>query len=248
MAIGGDATAGSVIDGMKAALDKAGLPGFNLTATNGVLNVQGTGANSATNMSFLPDSRNIKQAGAGAGSGVSQSSDGKYVITTADGVAVPVIPALKSPDAVTQVSPGAKVEVDASGSTKITQSGKTPIVGIADPVVAASTKAPGIYREGSGSTEKVTVVYSDGTAQAMKPAIQDPDEFKTAANAIPGVSNVTMNTDGTIKVIYNGQSLQLKPTFDVTPGNGTATPSVNAGSGGTFTFTNSKGDKQTFTL
>lgn len=252
LALGGDSSGGSIIDGMKKALDNAGLTGFNMAQDKGVLNITGTGSKSGTRLAFIPDGNEIKQAPAGTASGLSMDTEGKYVLTTPEGMQVPVIPALASPDKVQKVSPGATVQVDAEGGTKITQSGKSPIVGIPDPVLKPSSQAPGIYRQGTGASEQMTVVYDDGTSQTLKPTIQDPNEFREATKAFPQIKEVTIGADGIIKIDYNGQTLQLRPDFDVEPATGsgttTGTPKITPVNATTFRFTNSKGESQEFYL
>ena len=248
LAIGGDTFGGTIIDGMQKALEDAGLKGFNMSQQHGILKVEGSGASKGANFAFIPDGNGVKQAPAGTPPGLTQNAEGKYVLTTPDGVQVPIIPALTSPEGVQKVSPGAKVEVDGEGSTRITENGKNPVVGIPNPVVAPSSKAPGIYRQGSGANEQVVVVYDNGTEQALKPAIADPDEFREATKAFPQIKNVTLGTDGVIKIDYNGQVLQLRPGFDVkgtsTEGSTSAAPSIVPISATTFRFTNSKGESQ----
>ena len=249
LAIGGDTTSGTIIDGMQKALESAGLAGYNMVQTNGVLKVEGTGSNANTRMAFIPDGEGIKQAPTGTPPGLSKNAEGKYVLTTPEGVQVPVIPALTSPESLARVSPGAKVEVSSEGSTKIVQSGQNPLVGIPDPAVVPSTQAPGIYRTGSGANAQVTVVYDNGTAQSLKPSIQDPSEFREATKAFPQVKDVTMGTDGVIRINYNGQPLELKPAFDVQTSGGTTTaPKITQVNATTFRFTNSKGESQEFYL
>ena len=254
LAVGGDNSGGSVIEGMKKALDNAGLTGFDMSQDKGVLNISGTGSRSGTKLAFIPDGSEIQQAPAGTPSGLSRDAEGKYVLTTPDGVQVPVIPALTSPEKVQKVSPGAKVEVGSEGGTKITQSGKTPVVGIPDPVLKPSTQAPGIYRQGTGASEQMTVVYDDGTSQTLKPTIQDPNEFREATKAFPQIKEVIIGADGIIKINYNGQTLQLRPDFDVEPATGSGssttagTPKITPVNTTTYRFTNSKGESQEFYL
>lgn len=247
MAIGGDTTAGTIIEGMQKALESAGLAGYNMTQTNGVLKVEGTGSQASTRLAFIPDGNGIKQAPTGTPPGLTRNAEGKYVLTTPEGMQVPVIPALTSPESLAKLSPGAKVEVGKEGNTKITQTGQNPVVGIPDPTVIPTTQAPGIYRTGTGASAQVTVVYENGTAQTMKPSIQDPTEFREATKAFPQVKDVTIGTDGVIRINYNGQPLELKPAFDVQATTGTGgAPGITQVNATTFRFTNSKGESQEF--
>jgi hypothetical protein len=122
-----------------------------------------------------------------------------------------------------------------------------PIVGIFDLLFETSDEPAGLYRQGTGPDEEVLIVYSDGTAQRMRPTIQSPDEFESAASAIPGVERVEVNLDGTIELDYQGAGLILKPLFDVLPGmeSGSATPELII-EDGRFFFINSNGDRQEF--
>ena len=91
------------------------------------------------------------------------------------------------------------------------------------------------------------MVYEDGSAQQMRPAIQSEAEFGQAATAIPGVDAVDFNTDGSIDLRFQGSDLILRPAFDIEPGTaaGTATPMLMQ-DGDKFFFTNSNGDRQEF--
>jgi hypothetical protein len=63
------------------------------------------------------------------------------------------------------------------------------------------------------------VVFSDGTAQNIYPAVLFPDTFINLANQIQGVENVILNVDGTFNLTFLGQSYTLLPTFDTTTRN-----------------------------
>ena len=253
LSVGGGATGASVLDGLDNALDAADAGTFSFTQTdNGILNVVTDAAPDSPVASFIPDSDNMVQAPEGASPGISQDDRGAFVLTTDQGYQIPLLPAPVNPDGIADLLPDSDISVDKDGATTISNpegDGSNPIVGVFDPMVQTSDQAPGVYRSGSGADEQIQVVYSDGTAQTMKPSISSADEFTQAASEIPGVSNVEINTDGSININYQGSDFTLIPLFDVEAGtaDGTMAPSLTV-EGDRFFFTNSNGDKQEFVL
>ena len=198
-------------------------------------------------LAFIPDTRGIVQALEGSVPGLAKDSRGRYVLTTPDGLQVSVIPALSKPADLLDAVPGTRVVVDADGGTRITRPGEKPFVGIPDPFVTSSSLSAGIHRSGEGHTETVTIVYPDGTAQVLKPMMQDSAEFITTVSAIPNVSSVMVKVDGSVEVLFKGQLLLLAPAFDIEPGTGSAgstSPKIIPLGGGAFSFTNADGDVQ----
>ena len=248
LALGGVATGGNtVLQGMTQALGSVD-PNLRFEQAGGILSVKGTGANAGPMAAFIPDSSAMIQAPAGAKPGITQDASGRFVITTAEGYMVPVIPALQNPTALINAIPGLKLDVAAKGETMITLLGANPLNGIADPFLTSSTRAPGIYRSGAKGDEEALVVFPDGTAQKVKPTIQSPDEFQNATKGIAQVGDLKVNVDGSITLKFSGQPLTLKPEFEVVPGAaGTSvTPSITMIDSTTAEFTNARGDKQRF--
>ncbi|MEK7989711.1 MAG: hypothetical protein VSS52_001795 [Thiotrichaceae bacterium] len=75
------------------------------------------------------------------------------------------------------------------------------------PVIRRNLRAP--IREGR-------VVFSDGTAQNIYPAVLFPETFISLATQIEGVENVILNVDGTFGLSFFGLVYTLLPTFNTT--------------------------------
>ena len=63
--------------------------------------------------------------------------------------------------------------------------------------------------------ETARMVYPDGTAQTVLPTVLSPDSFIEEAFKIEGVQRILFNADGTFYVFYQGNSLLVRPTFEV---------------------------------
>ena len=120
------------------------------------------------------------------------------------------------------------------------------IAGIANPILETSDLAPGAYRFGSGATATIQIVYGDGTAQTLKPVINDQAAFESAARAL-GVEDIAFKVDGSVRVSLGGVNINLKPLFEIEKGaEGTkATPGIKIEDGRYFVIS-SNGDKQEF--
>ena len=238
----------TVLTELDEALSAASLPMFNFTQENGVLKVKGSGVKEGTNLAFIPESQNIYKALDGATPGLSVDETGKYVLTTPSSYRVPVIAALNNPQQLLETDTTLQsVRIRETGEARIALETGSALSSVANPMLMPSSLPPGIHAEGEGRSKTVTVVHADGTAQTLKPAIVDRDDFITAAGAFPSVQSVQMNADGTIKIMYNGVPLTLQPEFDIEPGAGaTVTPGITPLDATTFLFTTSNGDKQKF--
>ncbi len=251
LSVGGDVEDDNVLTGLDTALDAAdaGNLGFKQSA-DGILTVVSDSDESVALASFIPDANNMTQAPAGFTAGLSMDSRGAYVLTTDDGYQIPLLPAVSNPDDIADLLPGTEVTIGDRGETTITQpqgDGSDPIVGVFDPLITSSDKAPGLYSSGDGADKEILVVFADGSAQTLSPTIQSPDEFEQAATATAGVESVEINTDGSIDVRYQGADLTIRPLFDIEPGSsaGDTTPTLIV-ENGRFFFVNSKGDRQEF--
>ena len=245
----GDA-GGGVLAGLDKALDAAAGAGqYKFEQRNdGILNLKTAGADDAA-AAFIPDTSKMKQAPAGTAPGVSQDATGAFVLTTDKGYQIPLLPALADPDAVkNQLPADSKIEVGTGGQTTISDLGVAgsdkPVVGMPSPLLVQSDKAPGAYRDGTGPDAKIEIVNADGKAQVITPAFKAQDEFKTALESF-GVTDLKINTSGTIDLTFGGQQLTLKPHFDIeTKSDGTSYPAGVTQDGDKFYFTNEKGERQ----
>lgn len=250
LSLGGAMTGDDVLTGLNMALDAAGFEEFSFDQDeNGILNVAPDSDPTAIAGAFIPDTDEMVQAPEGTPPGLSVNDDGAFLLTTDDGFQIPLLPSPADPGAIIELLPDSEIQIGEEGETIITEpgTGDGPIVGVFDPLLTESEQEPGLYRSGEGADESILIVYPDGSAQMMMPAIQSPDEFEQAALNIPGLEEVNINTDGTIEVTFDGEQLMLQPLFDIEPGtgNGDEAPMLMS-EDGTFFFVNSNGDRQEF--
>jgi hypothetical protein len=223
LALGGaDTGGGGVLAGLDKALDAAvGAGAFKFEQrTDGILNLKTPGAadGDAPAAAFIPDTSKMTQAPAGTPAGVSQLPSGAFVVTTPDGMSIPLNPALANPDAVKDLLPAdSKITIGASGAASISDLGdgdSTPITGIPSPILVASDKAAGTYRSGTGPDAKIEIVDADGKAQVLTPAFKGKVALETALDGF-GATNVQANTNGSIDLSFGGADITLKPYFQV---------------------------------
>ena len=249
LAIGGGSGDTSVIEGLNKALDAANAGAYEFEQrADGILNVKAEGSDDAA-AAFIPDTANMVQAPEGAQPGLSVDERGAYVLTTDKGYQIPLLPAIADPDSVKDVLPAdSKIEIGSGGQTTITDLGDgrdNPVVGIPSPLTGTSDKDPGAYASGSGPDEKIEIVNQDGTTQVLSPAFKDQEEIEAAIKALSDDGEAKLNTDGSVELIYGGQTITLKPHFDVESVN----IGINVSAGisqedGKFFFTDSSGNKQ----
>jgi hypothetical protein len=88
--------------------------------------------------------------------------------------------------------------------------------------------------------EKAKLVYSDGTAQTVRPTVLSPDSFIKEAFKFEGVERILFNADGTFYAFYQGISLLVRPTFDMKSkyvgDDETITPSITRNDQGGLTY------------
>ena len=178
--------------------------------------------------------------------GVAVDKTGRYMVTTEDGWQIPMMPApqdvsdlanVLGTDSVVKV--GKKGDVLMSYTTTQRRGARENettyvyLVVIFDPFVDPSlqdycdasgcdwSKIPGDFQPGvnfndTRAKQQMTVVYSQGKAQKAYPTVLAPDSFIKEAKKFAGVEEVTYNTDGSFTLIYQGQTLYLYPTTQVT--------------------------------
>jgi hypothetical protein len=253
LSLGGGSGDNSVLGGMDNALAAANVSGLGFTQrADGILNV-GTADGSAPAAAFIPDATKMVQAPEGSSAGLTvDEKTGGYVVITDQGYQIPLLPSIANPTEVANLLPDSEIEVGAGGQTSISnvpsEDGATSskIAGIANPILETSEQDAGTYRIGTGADAKVTIVYADGTAQTLKPAINDQTAFETAASAL-GVEDLVFKVDGSVSLTLGGANINLKPLFDIIPGaEGTkVAPSILSEDGRYFVIS-SNGDKQEF--
>jgi hypothetical protein len=253
LSLGGGSGDNSVLGGMDNALAAANVSGLGFTQrADGILNV-GTADGSAPAAAFIPDATKMVQAPEGSPAGLTvDEKTGGYVVITDQGYQIPLLPSIANPTEVANLLPDSEIEVGAGGQTSISnvpsEDGATSskIAGIASPILETSEQAAGTYRSGTGADATVKIVYEDGTAQTLKPAINDQTAFETAAKAL-GVEDLVFKVDGSVSLTFGGANINLKPLFDIEAGaEGTkVTPEIKI-EGGRYFVVSSNGDKQEF--
>ncbi|RKZ78079.1 MAG: hypothetical protein DRR19_27000, partial [Candidatus Parabeggiatoa sp. nov. 1] len=90
------------------------------------------------------------------------------------------------------------------------------IVVMFNPFVAESELSPGVHfmntRKGQ---EEAMMVCEDGTMQPMRPTVLSPHKFIERGLKFDGVEQITHRMDGTFKVKFKGQDINLEPALDV---------------------------------
>ena len=253
LSLGGGSGDNSVLGGMDNALAAANVSGLGFTQrADGILNV-GTADGSAPAAAFIPDVTKMVQAPEGSPAGLSvDEKTGGYVVITDQGYQIPLLPSIANPTEVANLLPDSEIEVGAGGQTSISnvpsEDGATSskIAGIASPIMETSEQDAGTYRSGTGADATVKIVYEDGTAQTLKPAINDQTAFESAASAL-GVEDLVFKVDGSVSLTLGGANINLKPLFDIEAGaEGTkVTPSILSEDGRYFVIS-SNGDRQEF--
>lgn len=224
MGIGGQGK--PMIDGMEEALFHANLPQFDLKQdAKGILQVAGTEQFDGTDLAFIPDMKNMRQAGEGAKPGVRQNEHGFFVLTTPDLQELPIRPAPKDPEQIKKHIPGegGAVKVGEEGDVFFNipeQDGRPPRcdVGIFDPFLKPAPEGlePGVhFPDDPTGLKPAVIVYEDGTSQTMNPTVPSPADFIEKAEEFDGVEDTHFNGDGTIGLMYQGRKIILKPTFNV---------------------------------
>jgi hypothetical protein len=254
LALGAGSGAPSVLDGMDNALVSAGVSGFDFKqSSSGVLNI-GDGTGGPPVAAFIPDAANMTQAAADADPGVSVDPEtGGYIIITDQGYQIPLKPSVSNPAEVASlVGSDSKVSLGSSGEITIeappsADGTVTAIAGIASPLLTTDERPAGTYTDGTGVDAVLTIVYADGSAQTLAPAIKDQVEFEASAAAIPGVTDLVFKVDGSVSLAFDGAPVTLKPLFDVVKGvpGAAVTPGIS-NEDGKFFFTSANGDKQEF--
>ena len=252
LSLGGGSGDNSVLGGMDNALAAANVNGLGFSQrADGILNIGATGA--APTAAFIPDTTKMVQAPAGADAGITiDDQTGGYVIITNQGYQIPLLPSIANVSEVSNLLPDSEIEVGSGGQTSISnltgEDGVTPttVAGIASPILETSEKAAGTYREGSGADATIQIVLADGTAQTLKPAINDQDAFESAASAL-GVEDIAFKVDGSVSLTLGGANITLKPLFDIEAGaEGTKVTPTIVNEGGRYFVISSNGDKQEF--
>ncbi|MEK7990678.1 MAG: fibronectin type III domain-containing protein, partial [Thiotrichaceae bacterium] len=217
-------------------LDDASTPLFRLEDVskfrfkqkdNSILNVLGSAEFSDFVFSFLPDTSTIQQTDKDEVSvGLTQVAGGFLQITMPNNQQFVMIPSPDKPDELHAIfGEDAIIQINDKGEVFITyidgdtvrflvimfnalvenDTDSERLVFIAD-ITSTRSRNSRAIREGR-------VVFSDGTAQNVYPAVLYPELLIGLLSQI-GAENVIYNVDGTFSLSFNGQVLTLLPTYD----------------------------------
>jgi hypothetical protein len=212
----------TVLEGLNQGLAQAGYSQLNFKQRDedSILNVEGSIQGRGLKGAFIPDVNNMIQADENARPGMSKDEDSdQFAITTPNGHKIPVIPAPNSSECVSKiVGEDGSFEMGERGDVLLKRPGEKrhTIVVMFNPFVAQSEMSPGLHfmntRKGQ---EEPMMVCDDGTMQPMRPTVLSPDKFIERGLKFDGVEQITHRMDGTFKVKFKGQDLNLEPTLDV---------------------------------
>ncbi len=215
-----------IIAGLNEALEAANFPQFDIKQDDqGIMQVEGSERFEGVDFSFIPNSSDFEQAPAGTQPGLTQDDNGMFILTTPEGLRIPILPAPKDLEVLRDLIPGNEGEVELGKDGDVTlnipeQNGQPARcdVGIFDPQIipAPDGLQPGIhFPDDPAGNQPAIIVYEDGTAQVMHPTVPEPSEFIAKALEFDGVEKTEFNSDGTFDGSYQRQPFKLEPTFVV---------------------------------
>lgn len=174
---------------------------------------------------FIPDVMGQIQLDADAPTGVTlEAETGKLLVTTSAKQQFSFIPAPKDYFLLGELLGEGNAARCYDKGDVLLQLNKTGVVVTFGAEVSRDEGDAGVYLPDDNSVRRNVrapiregrVVFSDGTAQNIYPAVLFPNIFTNLANQIQGVENVILNVDGTFSLTFLGQSYALLPTFDTT--------------------------------
>ena len=252
--LGGTGT--DVIAGLNDTLAALGVGNqfnFKQSPVDGILHVKGSGDATGIQFAFLPDADKMVQAPDGTQPGLSLNQAGHYVLTTPDGMQIPLIPAPVDFSKIVDAIPGGSIEMGSKGETMLNIPGEGKFMGIFQETVIPDpqNRPPGKYYSGTPFVdEKIEIVLEDGTMQEMLPAIQSQTAFEELAKSIAGVENLNMKKDGTIDLVFSGTPISLKPALTIakSQAGSSGTPTLNTKNDDILIFDDGNGNVQEFNL
>ena len=229
--IGGSGT--PLLESTTHSLEEENLNDFVLSQDeNGILNVEGIGAEEGKQYTFIPDADNVIQVDTDKiPIGLDVGIGGFYTITTPEGQQYKVIPAPKNPALLSEVT-GSEIKIGKRGDVIIKPSNKIRSsesyeVMIFDPFVEPNIDDlcieifPGEFecddnlRKRSTRAKTRKIQYPDGTAQVVRPTLLSPEVFIEEGLKFEGVQQIVYKADGTFAVLYQGKPYYIVPNFIV---------------------------------
>lgn len=236
----------TVVEKLNQTLNSQGFKEFSLKQnSSGIVMVEGSSSSKDVSLALLPDSDNMQQLDSTQQTaGVSVDKTGRYSVITADGWQIPMVPAPQdASDLAAALGSDSQVKVGKKGDvllsyTSTQRRGRADnayvyVVVIFDPFIDPSLQdfcnasgcdwnnmpsdsQLGINFSSIRAKQQVNVVYSQGKAQKAYPTVLEPDTFIKEAKKFDGVEEVTYNTEGSFTLLYQGQTLHLYPSLQVT--------------------------------
>jgi uncharacterized delta-60 repeat protein len=236
----------TVVEKLNQTLNSQGFKEYSLKqSSSGIVRVEGSSSSKNVSLALLPDSDDMQQLDSSQQpAGVSVDKTGRYSVVTADGWQIPMVPAPQdASDLATALGSDSQVKVGKKGDvllsyTSTQRRGRANtayvyVVVIFDPFIDPSLQdfcnasgcdwnnmpsdsQLGINFSSTRAKQQVNVVYSQGKAQKAYPTVLEPDTFINEAKKFGGVEAVTYNTDGSFTLLYQGQTLHLYPSLQVT--------------------------------
>jgi hypothetical protein len=228
----------SAADGINRLLQEFGLSAQ--PASYGRLDVGGSEELTAAGFlgfAFKAESQGMQQAPEGTEPGISLNVRGQFVLTLGSGEQIPLAPGLHNPDDMVELDPDGEFEIYEEGHVRYKPDKNNPdnmwrMIPKPEVMTDCGEREPGMYREGEGKEEHGIVVYSDGSCQELRPAIQSPTVFEqlakqTVSKLVPDMEiSVESQADGTVKIIARAAG-QLRRTVRRDDVSITVTPAID---------------------
>lgn len=211
----------------------------------GILLVEGTDELAGIKYTFIPDANNVIQVDTNKTPvGLTNRNGGFSYITMPTGQQFRVISAPQNPVALSETLGNGEVVLGELGDVLMelasqSRRGGARMVAIFDPFIEPAPEEwcvemesgeticdfdnapehlrPGIHfpRARAGKLEQAKVVYSDGTAQVIRPTLLYPDTFIKQGLQYEGVDKLVFNANGTFYVSYQAKPFLIVPNFEV---------------------------------
>ena len=242
-----------IVEEITQSLERANLANLIPSQNDsGILTIQEIGDMTDFQSALFPDTNNIIQVDSEQNpAGVWLDENGFYQVTTPEGLQIQFNPAPRDLTTLSEALGYGEVILGQHGDVMMelpiqNQEGNTfkKKVAIFDSIIekAPDNLSPGFYpQQSDDGRESAIIVYSDGTAQTVKPSVFSPDTFMTEGLKFEGVESPVFKADGTLECLYNGQLIRAVPSFDVETRNlnegESVESSIVANEDGTLTYT-----------
>ncbi|ALG67098.1 hypothetical protein [Beggiatoa leptomitoformis] len=190
---------------------------FTVAQDDGLISVMGTGSAEGVELSLLPDEDGVEQVDDNEPAGLTIDDEGKYLLTTLEGIRLTLIPAPRKTVYFNNI--GLKIRVKKKGEVRLEIPKLNRVVSaVFSPFIV---KAPVGMAQGVTFSEDGTtlyVVFEDGMMQTASPMVIDRDIMVLARNLLPDAfryGDYKFLANGKINFVYNGLLIESSPTFDI---------------------------------